>query len=510
MITPLVFQPELLPAIVDSELAVLMDSALRLAAAHPGIEDRIDADRDAYALKKKGERVLDEQWLNFQGKGFTGLNGYDLAAAAGWADDLRLEDGRPRIPALFVFLSILFRGYFGGLKERKSMMLVAESKTMELLWIGLGLDKMPGASTLSENANAVSRETLDMIHRLQLASVKAEGLDDFLNQTYDSTGVEANSAFPQDSALIMKLVIRAEKLLRSLDLLGITLHLPSFMADYIATIRNLNKEIQLSSGKKNSEKMRKKLYRKMMKLAKKVNKAFAAAHTRATKKSSVLNVMPSIQRKIDQTLDWINVDIHNIKLTVRNTDLRINQEEKVAAEEKVVSVSDESAALIVKGNRPAIIGYRPQIGRSANGFVIGLIVPEGNANDAGQLRPIVDAARANTGVKPDVLSFDDGYSNAADRDYYLSEGVGVVSFSGSKGKHIIPEEIYNSKPYVDARNMRSAIESLMFTLKDTTDFGELARRGIESVRSELLEKAVVYNLFRAAALSKARAKKLAA
>ena len=134
----------------------------------------------------------------------------------------------------------------------------------------------------------------------------------------------------------------------------------------------------------------------------------------------------------------IDIDLHNLGIKVANADKRINRNEKIPAAEKVVSLSDQDAAMIVKGERETVVGYKPQLGRSKNGLITALIVPEGNAADSAQLRPTVDASIRRTGVIPSVLSFDDGYTNTKDRDYYLGQGVDVVSFSGAKGRNIIP------------------------------------------------------------------------
>ena len=48
----------------------------------------------------------------------------------------------------------------------------------------------------------------------------------------------------------------------------------------------------------------------------------------------------------------------------------------------------------------------------------------------------------------------------------------------------------------DARRKRSAVESLMYTIKEGFEFGELGRRGIDEVRDELLEKVLAYNCCR--------------
>ena len=56
---------------------------------------------------------------------------------------------------------------------------------------------------------------------------------------------------------------------------------------------------------------------------------------------------------------------------------------KVDIKDKIVSLSDEDASMIVKGQRDPVVGYKPQIGRSENGFITAIIVPEGNASDSG-------------------------------------------------------------------------------------------------------------------------------
>jgi IS5 family transposase len=104
----------------------------------------------------------------------------------------------------------------------------------------------------------------------------------------------------------------------------------------------------------------------------------------------------------------------------------------------------------------------------------------------------------NTGVVPSTVSTDDGYSSEQGRAELKERGVKVMSISGSKGKRITPQEEWDDPEYVAARNGRSAVESLMFTIKQGFDFGRVMRRGLENVRSELLEKVLAYNFCRMA------------
>ena len=70
----------------------------------------------------------------------------------------------------------------------------------------------------------------------------------------------------------------------------------------------------------------------------------------------------------------------------------------------------------------------------------------------------------------------------------------MVSISGAKGKNLIEAHQWKSRPYRQARAERSAIESLVFTLKEGFEFGEMARRTHENVLAEMLEKVLAYNI----------------
>jgi len=490
-VAPLRPVAKLVPFIPDSDLSRLIAETLTLARAEPTVLEMIDRDRDALARAKKKARIEDREW--FQSRGLP-LPGFDTSGSDDWSTGIELGTGRPRIPAVLVLIFMVIRGYLGGFKDRKTAMVLVESKTVEIVLASFGIT-MPGASTIIDNVNAVSPETSERILDAQVRQAIREGFDDFKEITFDSTKVEANSKWPTDSGIIMGLVCRAEHLIRLLSDHGITLRLPAVMATHIKTIKEMNKKIQLSAGKKDSKKKRGKLYRKLLRTARQARKALGEAHERAVVKLAALEVTPSEKRRVTQLVEGIGIDVQDIGQMIINADKRINRDEKVDIQDKVLSLADEDAAMIVKGQDP-VVGYRPQLGRSKNGFVTALIVPEGNAADSGQLEPIVESAVRRTGVTPSLLSFDDGYTNTAAREHYKSHGIDVVSFSGSKGRNVIPLAEYESSVYAQARNDRSAVESLMFTLKHNHEFGRVMRRGIESVRTELLEKAIAYNAFR--------------
>jgi len=172
---------------------------------------------------------------------------------------------------------------------------------------------------------------------------------------------------------------------------------------------------------------------------------------------------------------------------------RVFKEEKIKAEDKVVSLSDRAVSFIIKGGRDTKVGFKPQLGVSKNSFISTQKVPEGNTADSSELDWILTDHTTRTQVMPWEVSTDDGYANKKIRDKWLVKGVGIFSISGSKGKKMIPEEDWKSEVYKESRNGRSAAESLMFTLKHNFDYGKVMRRGIENARAEQLEKVIAYN-----------------
>ncbi len=111
--------------------------------------------------------------------------------------------------------------------------------------------------------------------------------------------------------------------------------------------------------------------------------------------------------------------------------------------------------------------------------------PEIITADSIKLVPAIGASIKRTGVVAELVSTDDGYASANGREEVLAMGVKAISISGAKGKKLTTLEDWESEAYREARSCRSAVESLMFTIKDGFAFGELGRRGIDALREDL-------------------------
>ena len=486
----------------DSEFFEFMREAHQLVAGAPTILEAIDADLDLHGQRKKALRVQDKQWSEARNQPLPSLV-LDPTPVA--PETLRLEVGRPRTEAYVVYLFLVGRGFFGGFKSSEATTLMLESVTLRVFLSNQDIP-LPGRSTLTELANAVSPATREKILDAQLRAVLHEGWDDFKAMTQDSTSVEGNVLWPTDSRLMVDLVARLWRRGGRLE----KLDLPNFDAPMIAKVLGamslLDREISLGLGPNRRKRARKKLYEKLLEKAHRAIELLAPQVGRTRQALCALDILPSQRVRAARLVEWLQTDLENLRRVVQNCEARILRDEKVSIGDKVLSVSDPDVGFIAKGGRESVVGYKPNLARSANGFVTGLIVPQGNASDSGELVPMFEQVVRRTGVIPDTVSVDDGYSSATGRATLRNRGVKVVSISGSKGKKITPVADWDSEAFAVARDDRSAVESLMYTIKYGFDFGRVARRGLKNVRDELLEKVLAYNFCRLATFRAAKSR----
>lgn len=450
--TPFASIPVLFVAAADSALHEYLGEIHALVAGAPALLARVDADLDAHGRRKKALRKADATWLADQ---TAQLAGVPCAPVEVDPEDVRLGVGRPRTPAFVVLVALLLRGFLGaGFKSRDPDMMLHESITLRVFFGNHGY-AMPARSTLTELCNVVSHATRTSVLDAQVAQALRLGFDDFSWMPQDSTHIEDNSAWPTDSGLLVALLARILRVGRALPRVGLRA-IPSTAAQTkLAAMAELDRVIGLSAGSREGARYRRRRYTKLLRHARRA-----------------LDVVRAAVAEVGEQLSGLEVPMAQKKL----------------------STSDPDVGLIVKGQRAPVIGYKPQLARSGAGFVVGLLLPKGNAADSDQLVPMMDDVIARTGVVPAVVSVDDGYASKANVHALRQRGVRVVSINGSKGKALTSPTDWNSDEYAHARDGRSAVESLMYSLERAFQFGEVARRGLAAVNAELLEKALAYNL----------------
>ncbi len=475
----------------DCEMKKVLDEALSLLAGKPEILSRIEADQDAVGQAKKKVRQADQRWQAAQ----TLPLGVSAEAVPLPAEKLTLGPGRPRMKPEVVYVFMVLRGYLGSISDQEARDRLLDSTTLQLYLQRCG-GVMPGWTTILENINAVSNATRSFILDAQLAMILEEELDDFSQAILDSTAVEANSAWPTDARILLALLERAFVGSQQLQDFGLSNIPVWWVRQWLKKLRQLLFKINNATGKPGSKRKRKKHYRRFFHNAAKILDHLISHCIERDPVREAADQPPSRRALLAKLWERLVGDVCDACAVFRYAEERIFEDKVRPAAEKLLSLADGEAAYIKKGGREAVIGYKPQLARSAQGFVPALLVPEGNAADSTQLVPLVEQIQERTGVTPHDVGTDDGYTSQQGRDALLAAGVEQVSFSGSKGKKLLPEEEWNDPAYVAARRQRSAVESLIFTLKHVFAFGRLRRRGREEVYAELLEKVIAYHFSR--------------
>jgi len=483
-ITPLFLGP------VDSLLSAFLKEAHGLIQGEPSLVEAVERDLDAHGLRKKAMRVADARWLEEQTRKLPGIPEPALEP-----DDPRvLRQGRPRTPAYVVLIALFLRGFWGaGFKSAKVTSQMVESITLRVFFTNLDLD-MPGRSTLTELVNAVSNDTRLLVLDAQVAQALQLNLDDFETFLQDSTHVDGNTSWPTDSRLMVDLVARLIRVGEGLE----RVHLSPIDCDRIRKrfqkMIRLSREIDFSHGKKNGKRTRRRRYEKLLRMSQGIHNHLRPNVEKRAVEAKALDVLPSQQAIAERAVHRLHADLDALQQVCAACESRVLHDKKVPMSEKVLSLSDPDAGFIAKGQRETVIGYKPQLARSGAGFITGLLLPQGNAPDSKNLLPMVDEVIARTTITPKVVSVDDGYASAANKKALEDRNIEVISINGAKGRALTSTTDWESDLYVEARDKRSAVESLMYTLKQGFDFGEMARRGLLAVHGEMLEKALAYNV----------------
>lgn len=501
--TPFAAVPLVLLTAGDSDLLQFLREAHDLLAGCPGLIEAAEADLDAHGCGKKALRVADAAW---RAERTAPLAGFAHECAGGIIDPthLTLAQGRPRTPGYVVLVAMLLRGYFGaGFKSCDAATMMQESITLRVFFANLGL-AMPGRSTLTELVNAISNATRLRILDAQVALALGLGWDDFSVMLQDSTHVEGNTQWPTDSRLLVALVSRVLRVGASLGRVALPALDSPKVRRYLAAMVKLDREIDMSKGTRQGARTRRQRYKSLLWRARRAYRLLGEAVAQVEAALAVLDVLPSRRAMAERAVQRLRADVDALAQVIATCEARVVQERKVPMAEKKLSVSDADAGFIAKGQRVPVLGYKPQLARSGAGFITGLRLPKGNAADSEQLVPMVQEVIGRTTVVPRVVSVDDGYASAANVAALKDRTIKVISINGSKGRALTATADWDSDEYAVARNQRSAIESLMFTLKQGFDFGQVARRGLAAVHGELLEKALAYNFCHLTRMRKAK------
>jgi IS5 family transposase len=295
----------------------------------------------------------------------------------------------------------------------------------------------------------------------------------------DSTVTAALVHEPSDSSLLWDAMRVLVRLLRKADDMLGGIALP--WRDHRRAAKKRARAIQYTRGRAR----RVQLYRELIKITR---ATLAYLHEAAARLSAAASG-PAV-------LLWQIVADHYrplIEQVIAQTERRVLAGEAVPAGDKLVSLFEPHADIIVKGSRDVDYGHKLNLTTGRSGMILDLVIETGNPADSARLLAMLDRHIAIHGQAPLQMAADGGFASRDNLVQAKARGVADMAFHKKCGLRI--EDMVKSRwVYRKLRNFRAGIEADISCLKRAYGLTRCTWRGLQHFHAYVWSSVVAYNL----------------
>ena len=358
--------------------------------------------------------------------------GRELKAMSDWLDahgalcglvaaDLRRagvqETGRQGLPAEAVLRCALLKQY-RQLSYQELAFHLEDSASFRA-FARLPWAWSPKKSALHKTISAVRAETWEQVNRALLTSARQEKLESGRMVRLDSTVTAALVHEPSDSSLLWDAVRVMVRLLEAAEA-WLGGDRPRWR-DHRRAAKKRWRAIEFARGK------RVPLYRELIKITRATLAYLRQAAARAGRAADPLIALWQRQVRHYEPL---------IEQIITQTERRVLASEPVPASEKVVSLFEPHADIIVKGRRDVDYGHKLNLTAGKSGLILDLVIEAGNPADSGRLLPMLERHIAFWGAAPRQAAADGGFASRDNLAAAKARGVQDMAFHKKTGLRI--------------------------------------------------------------------------
>ena len=344
----------------------------------------------------------------------------------------------------------------------------------------------PGKSALQATVGSVRAETWERINRLLLASARELGVESGERVRVDSTVTHSHILAPSDSRLLYDGVRVLTRLLGQARAgLGSG---TVFFRDH----RRAAKRRALEIGSQRGRERRAKTYRRLLKLVERTRGYASSALAKVESAGEGEACWQSWRRKVEECDELLG-------RVVGQTRRRVLAGEKVPAQEKVVSLFEPHADIIVKGGRGTQYGHKLNLATGRSGLVLDMVVEDGNPADSSRCLPMLERHVARWGAAPTHAAFDGGYASRGNLKAAKALGVRHAVFQKRKGLKD-GEMSPSARVRRELRRFRAGVEAGISCLKRCFGLGLCRWRGLPAFKAYVQSAVFAHNLVRLARL----------
>ena len=417
--------------------------------------------------------------------------GRELKAMSDWLDahrallglvagDLRRdgvqETGRRGLPAEAVLRCALLKQYRQVSYEELAFHL--EDSASFRTFARLPWAWSPKKSVLQKTISAIRAETWEAINRALLSDALQVKLEDGSIVRLDSTATAALMHEPSDSSLLWDAVRVMVRLLKAAGAwLG---GIGRAWRDHRRAAKKRARAIQFTRGRPK----RVQLYRQLIQITR-----ATLAYLRGAAAQLVLVSNPAVEL-------WQAAVRHYqplVEQIITQSARRVLAGEPVPVRDKLVSLFEPHADIIIKGSRDVDYGHKLNLTTGKSGLILDLVIEAGNPADRERLLPMLKRHIALYGKAPRQAAADGGYASRDNLAQAKACGVRDMAFHKKSGLTI--EDMVKSRwVYRKLRNFRAGIEADISCLKRAYGLARCTWRGLDHFKAYVWSSVVAYNL----------------
>lgn len=351
-------------------------------------------------------------------------------------------------------------------------------------------DPIPHYTAFQKAMKSIKEQTWQKINEILVQFAKKNKIENGRSIRADTTVTESNIAYPVDARLLndcVRILTRImKKALETLPLLGFEFH------DRTRKTKKLCYKIVMSKGPK-AEKQRKQAYKKLIKTA---DEVFYMAFECAEK------LLKCSQLEAVVLYDEIEPFLLKTSAVIDQTERRIIKNEKVPAEEKIVSIFEDHTDIIKRGKSqcPTEFGHKVLVASGKSGIITQYQCFRGNPSDGSMLPDVLTRHKQQYQKAPWHLSGDRRFFSAENEKIAYESGVKRVSICKPGYRSKDRKKIEKERWFKKLQRFRAGIEGLISGLMRSYGLKRCLWKGWDAFQSYVGLSVVTFNLQKIAKL----------
>ncbi len=345
------------------------------------------------------------------------------------------------------------------------------------------IEPTPSKSTLAANIKAVKFETLEQINRELVSVAEDAGIEKGRKVRVDCTVVESNIHPPTDSELLYDCVRVLTRLMcGARELLGTVVVFGN------RTRRAKRRRLGVLNAK--DKQQRRRVYRDLLKVTEETYRS-AQRVVEQLEESGLTE--PVKRASTERTAADFAHFLVLTKKVINQTQRRVIDEERVPAEEKVVSVFEEHTDIIRKDRRETLYGHKVCLTGGSSSMILDCVILDGNPADSTLAETMFDRQVELYERAPRQVAYDGAFSSKANLEAIKGKGVEDVAFTKAQG-FAVTDMVKSSWVYQRLRRFRCGIEGVISFLKRVFGLDRCTWRSLPSFKSYVWGSIITCNL----------------